>query len=457
MLIQSQTERHLTHLLSRAGFGPSLQDWLTWTPLSQEAQLQRLFQDSEHYAPLTAPEMQLPKRGDRKSMTKAMRQANRKKGVQALKTLNQTWLQQMARGKGQLREKMAFFWHDHFACRLNTAFLAVAQLETLRQHALGKFGTLLMAVAKDPAMLKFLNNQQNKKEHPNENFARELLELFTLGRGNYTEKDIQEAARAFTGWGFNAKREFVFRKWQHDEGPKTFMGKTGKWGGEDIIRIVLEEKQTARFLVEKLYRFLVNEQLDERWVEKWADAFYESDYDIAGLLMRIFSSDHFYENQHLGHHIKSPILYLVGLMRQLDMELENPESSLRIQRILGQTLFQPPNVAGWPSGKAWIDSSSLITRLRLPQAMMRDEVLEIQEKEAFAGNEEGLPPKKVGERFAAHVNWDLLWETFSASPKELQSFLQQTPTQTAPAPMHSREALQARVIQLVCSLEYQLC
>lgn len=165
-----------------------------------------------------------------------------------LRDLNLKWVDAMVNSQAQLREKMSLFWHGHFACRIQNGFYQQELLQIIRNHALGNFGDMLKAVSKSAAMLQFLNNQQNRKSHPNENFAREVMELFTLGRGNYTEDDVKEAARAFTGWGFNLKGEFVFRKFQHDTGSKTFLGRTGNFDGDDILNILLENKQTANYI-----------------------------------------------------------------------------------------------------------------------------------------------------------------------------------------------------------------
>src|SRR5665213_402250 len=175
------------------------------------------------------------------------------------KDLNLAWVNQMSITDRPLQEKMTLFWHNHFACRTINAWFAQQLNNIQRENALGNFRTLLVQVSESPAMLQFLNNQQNHKGHPNENFARELMELFTIGRGNYTETDIKESARAFTGWGFKPGGEFVMREFFHDDGQKTFIGKAGNFTGDDIINMLLEKKETARFISNKLYKYLVNE------------------------------------------------------------------------------------------------------------------------------------------------------------------------------------------------------
>ena len=314
-------------------------------------------------------------------LTKA--EAGRKRRQQSrdeLKNLNLVWLDEMINSKAQLREKMSLFWHGHFACRVINSFFQQELLHTIRTNALSNFGDMLKAVSKSPAMLQFLNNQQNRKGKPNENFAREVMELFTMGRGNYTEKDIKEAARAFTGWGFNLQGTFIFRKNQHDTGSKTFLGRTGNFDGDDILNILLKQPQTAVFITQKLYKYFVNETIDDKNVQWLSQRFYDNNYDIKKLLEDIYSSDWFYTEKNIGNKIKSPIELLAGIRRLLPLELDNDQSQLLFQKVLGQILFYPPNVAGWPGGRTWIDSSTLMVRLQIPQVLAANESLTIRAK-----------------------------------------------------------------------------
>ena len=187
------------------------------------------------------------------------KQMIRKQSVQDIAKLNIRWLDEMTTSDAQLLEKMSLFWHGHFASKTVNILYDQALLNVIREHALGNFRDLLMNVSKSASMIQFLNNNQNKKSHPNENFARELMELFTIGRGNYTETDVKESARAFTGWGANLQGGFDFRPRQHDDGVKTFFGKTGNFSGEDILEILLVQKQTSVFITRKIYRFFVND------------------------------------------------------------------------------------------------------------------------------------------------------------------------------------------------------
>ena len=398
----------------------------------------------------------------------------------AIKSLNLFWLDEMVHSKAQLREKMAFFWHGHFATRNLNVFFQQGILDVIRQNALGSFRDLLHEVSKTAAMLNFLNANQNRKGHPNENFAREVMELFTLGRGNYTEHDIKEAARAFTGWGANIKGEFVFRRFQHDTGTKIVLGKTGNFEGEDVLDILLEQKQTARFITQKLYRFLVNDTVDKEKTEWLADRFYKSDYNISKLLEDIFTSDWFYDEKNIGVKIKSPIELLAGIRRMLPMDIQNDEAQLIVQRILGQTLFYPPNVAGWPGGKAWIDSSTLMMRMRLPQLindqdelnvapkMDDDQMMGSQDNEVVMAKAKKINGK-IGKPINAIIEWSSYTKNFEAVPREnLLSAIAESLLQTRlsvpddviknSADSSGRESfIKTATVQFMSVPEYQMC
>jgi uncharacterized protein (DUF1800 family) len=319
---------------------------------------------------------------DLKTLSEDEKKKLRQERTQSMFDLNQAWMQKLYTDKSRLRERMTFFWHGHFACRLD-APRGMQDLNNIhRKYALGSFRDMLMAVSKSPAMLQFLNNQQNRKMHPNENFAREVMELFTLGRGNYTENDIKEGARAFTGWGFERETgAFVFREKAHDEGSKTFLGKTGNFRGEDIIDILLSQKETALYISRKLYRFLVNDTPDEKHVQELAAFFFASNYDIEKLVRKIFGADWFYAPENIGVKIKSPVELLAGINRLVPVSYESKNGLLLFQRALGQALFYPPNVSGWAGGKSWIDSSSLMFRLKIASLILNDGHVDVQPKD----------------------------------------------------------------------------
>ncbi|MDX1666389.1 MAG: DUF1800 domain-containing protein [Saprospiraceae bacterium] len=361
----------IKHLHARAGFGLSPSEWLQrkdW-PLSKA--VDQLFAEAKRPEMLPVPTPAATESQDRLSREEIqkLKEEERKKVSQT----GAAWIRRMANeSNSALLERMCFFWHDHFACESKQAKLAVKQLNVFRKYGLGNFRNLLLAVARDPSMIRYLNNQQNRKQHPNENFARELMELFTIGRGNYTEGDVKEAAKAFTGWASDRQGNFQFRSFHHDYGPKHFMGRSGRFDGEDIIDILLEQKQTARFITAKIYRYFVGEKVQADIIEGLASDFYQSGYDISRLMRSVFESDWFYDPAIYSPKIKSPVDLLAGMMRNLQINDIDDRLILRVQRALGQTLFRPPNVAGWPGGKSWIDNATLMVRLNMGAFLLRE-------------------------------------------------------------------------------------
>jgi len=456
--------KRIKHLYNRAGFGMNLKDFQKIQTLEQA--IDHCFGASKSVKHLQDTALELPDRRRLATMSREERKEMLRMNRNNIMVLNKCWIDHMAFTPAQLREKMTFFWHDHFACKLRNPKVAHIQNTTLRNFALDTFPNLLHAIAKDPGMLLFLNNQQNKKDHPNENFARELLELFTLGRGHYTEKDVKEAARAFTGWSVMPDGSFFFRRRQHDDGKKEFLGKRGNFGGEEIIDIVLEQKQTARFITEKIYRYLVHHIPDPEVLETWSDSFYESGYNIASLLQKIFKSDHFYADKHIGSRIKSPVEYLVGMMRLLNVRFGAPEGPVYIQKILGQMLLFPPNVSGWPQQRAWIDSSSMMARLSIPKMIFTAGALDILPKAAFAGNEEMIKLQQLNEKLDVQIDWSELERYMNTIPPNeqytrLKEYILSVPF-LAEREQHvqrisSHEDLVKVIIHFVASPEFQLC
>lgn len=370
---------------------------------------------------------------------------------------------------------MAFFWHGHFACELKNPVFAVQQINTIKTHALGNFKDLVLAIAKDAAMILYLNNQQNKKQSPNENFARELMELFTIGRGNYTENDVKEGARAFTGWFTNRLTgEFEFKQRAHDEGQKTFMGKTGNFDGTDIVDIILSKKETAHFIATKIYRFFVNEtQPNSKNIEELATVFFDSKYDIEKMMKYLFSQDWFYEEKNIGSKIKSPVEFLVGMMRTLNLDFKNEDGILFTQKVLGQILFRPPNVAGWQGGKAWIDNATLLVRLNYAGYIFNQAEVEIDIKD-----EPETRKIQVGKKIDVSANLNPLIKSFqktdskdlakelsdfliqipSDSKKELDNMLQKTAFEKyANAATNQDEKIKAWTVSILSLPEYQMC
>jgi len=477
------------HLLWRAGFGPAVEQ------LADLAQ----FSHGEFYKALVKASSKKPGyinvadnyleglmmgidqvgRVQQKDLTPEEKRKMRQKNREGVRNLNIYWLNEMTNSSSQLREKMAFFWHGHFACRNLNVFYQQELLDVIRRNALGDFGTLLREVSRSAAMLFFLNNQQNRKGHPNENFAREVMELFTLSGGHYTENDVKEAARAFTGWAATAKGEFIFRTGQHDYGEKTVLGQTGNFEGDDVLDILLDQKQTAKFITKKIYRFFVNDQPDKQKMDWLAERFYESKYDISGLLGDIFTSDWFYDEKNIGTKIKSPVELLAGIQRMLPMKLANEEALIVVQRLLGQMLFYPPNVAGWPGGRTWIDSSTLMLRMRIPQLINDKDEMNMTPKDdddQIMGNKNEAvvnTKNKTGAKgtkaIHASVDWQLYLKHFDKTSREklinsMAGILLQTKTAVDAEiiKQYTDESgrnsfIQSATIQIMSTPEYQLC
>ncbi len=483
------------HLLWRAGFGPAaeeLQQIATASPKNYYKALLKASSKSPSYIDvaddyLKGLVMGIDEIGqiERRQLTEDQKKQLREKSRDGLKNLNLAWLGQMINSDQQLREKMSLFWHGHFSTRNINIFFQQQLLDIIRRNALGNFGTLLHEVSKSASMLNFLNNNQNRKGHPNENFAREVMELFTLGRGNYTEDDIKESARAFTGWGAAVNGDFVFRQQIHDDGSKTFLGKSGNFSGEEILDIILEQKQTARFITQKIYRYFVNDTVDQEKVDWLADRFYKSNYHIESLMTDIFTSDWFYSEKNIGTRIKSPIELMAGIRRILPMQIQNEESQLLLQRLLGQILFYPPNVAGWPGGKNWIDSSTLMMRLRIPQLIYAGDKFQLKPKDdddQMMGrmdrndsavlpnvNRKGNVGNRPGQQIMATIDWQSYTKQFEATPREnlvgaIASVVLQSKNSVSADTLKyytdagSRDSfIRTTTIQLMSTPEYQLC
>ncbi len=282
-----------------------------------------------------------------------------------IRRAGQWWVQRMLTTHRPLEEKLALFWHGHFATsdeKVRDYRKMLKQLALFHKHANGNFRDLLVGVAKDPAMLVFLDAGDNVKGRPNENFGREILELFTMGVGNYTETDIREAARAFTGWT-NDSLNFVVKADLHDDGEKTFLGRRGNFDGVQLIDIILEQDVTARFIAAKLYRFFVRDDPSPELTAKLGALFKARRYEIAPLLTTIFLSRDFYSPAAYGIQIKSPVQLAVSTYKKLGLtEVPGVPDFDMTTRELGQELFHPPNVAGWKGGRSWITPAILLQR-----------------------------------------------------------------------------------------------
>jgi uncharacterized protein (DUF1800 family) len=273
------------------------------------------------------------------------------------------WAHRLLDSANPLVEKMTLFWHGHFAtshAKVQSVPQMAAQNELFRRHALGGFRELLHAVARDVAMLVWLDGNANRRRQPNENFARELMELFALGVGNYSEQDVQEAARAFSGWHVR-KGEFWFNRVQHDERNKTVFGKTGNFDGDDVVELCLEQDAAARFLASKLLAFFVAPSPSDEKADELAACIREHDFDLRPVLRTLLSSELFFESQARHAIIKSPADFVLGSHRTLEARV-NLRASVELMGQLGQSLFEPPTVEGWKCGRAWINSATMLGR-----------------------------------------------------------------------------------------------
>jgi uncharacterized protein (DUF1800 family) len=344
-----------------------------------------------------------------KKMSEKKKREKRKTWRGHVKEINRLWLRHMMEPDKGLVEKMTLFWHGHFACRTVDNPYSTLQLNSvLRQNTLGSFRDLLYGVSKSPGMIAYLHLRQNKKGEPNEDFARELCEVFTLGRDvDYTEQDIVEIARAFTGWTTDLQGNWLVRPRQHDDGQKTIFGKTGNFGGEDVLEMLLENKHTADFIAKKIYRFFVQEEVNHEHVAELSTVFYESNYDITSMMKHLFNADWFYGAK--GKIIRSPIEKLVVMGKMLELEYPDLKAILGIQYYLGQTLFDPPNVAGWPGGRQWVDASRMALRLRLGSLIINKGYIMDElspELDAMITKKQ----KKKDLKFYEEIDWDRFWK-----------------------------------------------
>jgi hypothetical protein len=288
------------------------------------------------------------------------------------------WADRMVSTDHPLQEKMALFWHGHFATgadKVRDYRKMLVQLELFHQKGTGNFRELLIAVAQDPAMLVFLDAGQNVKGAPNENFGREVMELFTIGVGNYSEHDIREAARAFTGWT-NDDLRFKLDEAKHDTGEKEFLGRRGNFDGVDILNIILDQKVTANFIAGKIYRYFVRDDLSPVLQERLGAVLRENDYELKPLLRTIFLSKDFYSEPSVGTRIKGPVDLIVSMCRQLGLKrLPGVPDFNSACGELGQVLLNPPTVAGWAQGRSWITPGMLLARGNLARQMLLPDMI----------------------------------------------------------------------------------
>jgi len=356
------------HLLTRTGFGATPAETDACAGLSRSEAIDRILGSTRTVARSAAPDgvdAWTPPYRVREMSAEERMQFQRELRQRAL-ALKAWWLGEMLGTDSPFTERMTLFWHNHFTSSLQkvrSAGLMYRQNALLRAHAFGSFADLLLAVSKDPAMLVYLDSATSRRGQPNENFAREVMELFTLGEGRYGERDVKEAARAFTGWSIDRDTgAFLWRPLAHDDGVKTVLGRTGNFRGDDVIAILLEQPATAEFVVGKLWREFVSPQPDAPQVKRIAARFRASGYQIRVALRELLLQEAFWAPENRGTLVKSPVDLVVGSLRQFDLAAADPRPLVPLLRNLGQDILSPPNVKGWPGGEAWINSQTLLAR-----------------------------------------------------------------------------------------------
>ncbi len=376
------------HLLNRAGFGAPPPEIENLVRLGPDKAIALLVDYEKIPDPTPNPGWAKPD-PNRREKFMAMRKASaeerrelqrqeRQQDRERMMELRGWWLRRMAKGPRPFQEKMVLFWHGHFATsveKVRDPYLMWRQNELFRRLATDNWLRLLVEVAKDPAMLIWLDQAQSRKQHPNENFAREVMELFALGEGHYSEKDISEAARALTGWSYDREtQKFVDRPFIHDNGEKTVLGRTGNLDGQDVLEQIVTQPQAARFITAKLWNFFAGQPPSEDLTTALAAVFRKNGNNFKPLLSVMFRSEEFYETSLIRAQVKSPVQWLVGTVRILESELPPPLACWGLTRNLGQDLFAPPNVKGWDGGLTWITTNTLLARYNEAAALVQGDL-----------------------------------------------------------------------------------
>lgn len=374
-------EADARHFLERTGFGAPPAQVKIFAKLSREAAVDRLLNAPFHPV-FPPPVLEYVRPAAGKDLSEQERKVFVRSQMEQGIALRGWWINEMLRANSPgdaLRERMTLFWHNHFVSsqqKVKSLKLMLDQNLLLRQYALGNFGVLLHKVSKDPAMILYLDGASNRKGSPNENFAREVMELFTLGEGHYSEQDIKEAARAFTGWSLDRQDGgFLWRPMLHDEGEKQILGRKGAFDGDQVLDILLSQPRAAEYVTSKLWREFVSPEPDAAEVRRIAADFRSSGYESIAALRSLLLNKHFWAQENRGALVKSPVDLLVGTMRTLEVQLGDTQIVVHGLRQLGQDLFSPPNVKGWPGGEAWINSNTLLIRKQFLERLLRAEEL----------------------------------------------------------------------------------
>lgn len=393
------------HLLNRAAFGGSPQEIKDFCALGFDGAVNKILNGADDSAQFPKPDWATPRnllelRMEVRDLPEEEKKARIKEQQRGLAqhgmALINWWLNRMHDSPNPTREKLTLFWHGHFATsiqKVKDPYLMWQQNDTLRANALGNFGAMTKAIARDPAMMVYLDTNQSRRQHPNENFARELMELFTLGIGNYTEDDIQQAARAFTGYKINpANQTFRFAQFQQDTGVKKFFGKSGNFDGDNIVDMILAKPECARYIAKKVWEFLAYEDPKPAILDHLTNTFRGQNYDIKSLLSEIFRSAEFYSADAYRSQVKSPVQWLIQTTKILETGLPQPQVAINSLRQLGQVPFAPPSVKGWDGGKAWITTSTLLQRYNLANFAVGNGPINVERMRRVGNGNKGAGP-----------------------------------------------------------------
>lgn len=384
---------HARHLLNRAGFGGTPAQIATLVKWGPEKSVDHLLNfDSVPFDPVKADDFdkdimrpynneergeiaKARRMGDEEAVTRlrAKRQESERTDRQQMRSIQHWWLKRMIETPRPLEEKMTLFWHGHFATSYRTiedSYHMFLQNQMFRKHAVGSYAKLMFEIIRDPAMIAYLDNNDSRKDKPNENLAREIMELFSLGVGNYSEKDIKEGARALTGYTFEDD-DFTFRKNNHDTGVKRILGSSGAMDGDGFVKTILAQPACARYMTRKLYRYFAldiptgNKVVDQAVANVLASlesTFVSSRYEVKPVLRRLFLSEHFYQPSVMLEQIKSPAQLVVGAIRSLNTPARDLGVLNDAMNMMGQNIFFPPSVKGWDGGRSWINTATMFIR-----------------------------------------------------------------------------------------------
>lgn len=455
------------HFLNRVGFGATPDDIASFARLSHQEAVRRVLTPLPS-APQVAPPAELIEYlppSQMRTMREEDKQAFQRMRVKREAGMRAWWLGEMLTAETpgqQLRERMVLFWHNHFVSssqKVKETALLLQQNQLFRDFALGSFADLLHAVGKDPAMVVYLDSASNRKGTPNENFAREVMELFTLGEGHYSEQDVKEAARAFTGWSIEpASGKFKWRPFAHDDGIKTVLGRSGNFDGDDVLDILLAQPQAAEFVVSKLWREFVSPTPDAQEVKRIARVFRDSHYETRTALAALLNSPAFWAPENRGVLIKSPVDLVVGTLHTFGVRAADPLPFTLALRQQGQDLFAPPNVKGWPGGETWVNSNTLLLRKQFLDRLLRSGQAMVESPLNVAMRDESMGKNELRRRmlFAlSHIEVNVpIWQQQLAENglSESEVLLAVPPSGAAVTTANGIEGVR----RMVLSTEYQL-